>query len=108
MLTSISNVPGSLYEVLKYFWKYEIQITHIESRPSLNNQDFIIYIDFIDNDNSNKVINELKHKEVCKDILLLDPLLVPWFPKHISDLDKVVNKILDGGKDLSSDHPGLR
>ena len=107
MLTSISNVPGSLYEVLKYFWKYEIQITHIESRPALKDTDFIIYIDFIENLNTNKVINELKHKQVCKDVLLLDPLSVPWFPKHISDLDKVVNKVLDGGKDLTSDHPGF-
>ena len=32
ILTEITDEPGSLHELLRYFWKYEIDLTHIESR----------------------------------------------------------------------------
>lgn len=32
ILTEIIDEPGSLHEMLRYFWKYEIDLTHIESR----------------------------------------------------------------------------
>lgn len=34
LLLEISNAPGSLHELLRYFWKYDIDLTHIESRPT--------------------------------------------------------------------------
>jgi phenylalanine-4-hydroxylase len=32
---------------------------------------------------------------------------VQWFPRHISELDLIVDHTLDAGSDLESDHPGF-
>lgn len=40
-------------------------------------------------------------------MLVLDEKSVPWFPRHISELDLVANRILDAGVELQSDHPGF-
>merc|ERR1719427_1917580 len=32
---------------------------------------------------------------------------VPWFPRHISELDRFANQILSYGSELDSDHPGF-
>jgi phenylalanine-4-hydroxylase len=34
-------------------------------------------------------------------------LLVPWFPIHISDLDKFNNETMEYSDDLEIDHPGF-
>ena len=40
-------------------------------------------------------------------MLVLDQKEVPWFPRHITDLDMIANRTLDAGSDLESDHPGF-
>ena len=34
IITEIPNEPGSLHNILGYFWKYDIDMTSIESRPT--------------------------------------------------------------------------
>ena len=37
--------------------------------------------------------------------LYLTHVLVPWFPRKISDLDEFANHILNCGSELEADHP---
>jgi phenylalanine-4-hydroxylase len=110
LLTEISNSPGALHEVLKHFWKNDINLTHIESKPTKTNSEaFNVYIDFAGRVGEKKtdMLLEILASQ-CRNIVLLDLKEVPWFPRHISELDKVANKVLEAGSDLESDHPGFR
>ena len=33
--------------------------------------------------------------------------MTPWFPKCLSDMDAFAERVLEGGEDLSADHPGF-
>lgn len=109
ILTNIADQPGSLLEVLKDFSKNSINLTHIESRPCPKDSDgFHIFIDFdgfVGDNKTDKLLADLKGK--CKDMLVLDERQVPWFPRHISELDALASRCLDAGTDLEADHPGF-
>ena len=109
LLTEIEDTPGALHEILRYFWKYEVNLTHIESRPCPKNQEgFHISIDFhgsIGEERTDKLMRELRTR--CRNMLVLDEREVPWFPRHISELDRIAPRTLDAGADLVSDHPGF-
>jgi len=109
ILAEINDKTGSLHDVLRYFWKYDINITHIESRPSPKGCDcFKFYIDFdgyVGELNTDKFLAELN--KVCRNLLVLDQKEVPWFPRKRDELDVIANRVLDAGKDLESDHPGF-
>lgn len=109
ILTEITDEPGALYDILRYFWKYEINLTHIESRPSPKNTDgFHVYIDFQGfpgEERTDKLMKELSQR--CRNTLVLDERKVPWFPRHISELDRIAPRTLDANSELVADHPGF-
>lgn len=107
ILADITNKPGSLHDILRYFWKYDVNLTRIESRPSRSDGSFMMYIDFEGRTGDKMVDNLLeKIRNQCNNVLVLDNKEVPWFPHHASELDKFANATLDGGSD-QADHPGF-
>lgn len=58
-----------------------------------------MYVDFkgkVGEPNTDALISALKKK--CRHTLVLDSKEVPWFPRHISQLDLIANRTLDAGK----------
>eukprot|EP00945_MAST-04E_sp_MAST-4E-sp1_P002624 g2624.t1 len=101
--------PGALENALRIFWKHNVNMTRIESKPSpksTTKYDFIV--DFEGTRKDFPTIELLKdlNKE-CVRVQLMDAKTVPWFPQTLSDLDYCVQETLDAGADLESDHPGF-
>ncbi len=46
-------------------------------------------------------------RESTLKLLVLDDRRVPWFPRHVAELDRIANNTLEAGSDLESDHPGF-
>ena len=120
VLMELMDCVGILQDVMKYFWKYDINVSRIESRPvqaqthygaAMNvghHAKFNFYMDFdgsLEDDNVKKLLQDLG--PLTDKLLLLDEKDVHWFPRHISELDLILNCTLDAGVDLESDHPGF-
>eukprot|EP00611_Tribonema_gayanum_P017937 TRINITY_DN3093_c0_g1_i1.p1 TRINITY_DN3093_c0_g1~~TRINITY_DN3093_c0_g1_i1.p1 ORF type:complete len:479 (-),score=127.22 TRINITY_DN3093_c0_g1_i1:809-2245(-) len=105
----VRDAPGALYEVLRFFWKHDVNITRIESRPTPRDEaSFNFFVDFNGrrgDPNVDQLLVALK--EHTERIYVLDDMEVPWFPRHVSDLDHIADRTLDAGIDLQSDHPGF-
>eukprot|EP00605_Chrysophyceae_sp_TOSAG23-4_P002703 GSChrysophyteH1.ASY1.ANO1.2981.1 assembled CDS len=109
VLCELPDKPGALFVLLSFFWKHEVQLTAIESRPVTgSDQTMTIQMSFAGSREDpiiQKLVTDMSKK--CRSILVLDEKVVPWFPRHISDLDLIANRTLDAGGDLESDHPGF-
>jgi len=103
---------GTLAETLKVFKKHAVNLTHIESRSSkrLPGYEFMVDVDASTGD-VNGALQEIKSKSDYFQIIsrqYKDNVdAVPWFPRHISDLDRFANQILTYGAELDTDHPGF-
>lgn len=134
VLLALTDRVGVLHDVLRYFWKYNVNICRIESRPlgvrkkststsrniaatasaasadpGKEYRSFDFFVDFegsTDDANVRQLLQDLGG--LTDQLLLLDAKSVHWFPRHISELDRVAHRTLDAGVDLqSTDHPGF-
>jgi hypothetical protein len=116
VLMELTDRVGVLHDVLKYFWKYDISISRIESRPVQSQATswggpkpkFDFFMDFYGQLSDPKVQRLMRDLgPITEKLLVLDEKDVHWFPRHISELDLICHRTLDAGVDLESDHPGF-
>jgi phenylalanine-4-hydroxylase len=123
VLLALTDRVGALHDVLRYFWKHNVNICRIESRPVYSrNRDvnssagataqqrrFDFFVDFEGSShdaNVRQLLDDLRG--LTDQLLLLDAKSVHWFPRHISELDRIAHRTLDAGIDLeAADHPGF-
>lgn len=113
LLMELSDRIGVLSDVLRYFWKNDVNISRIESRPvqvseDLGHPKFDFFVDFDGSPHDPNVARLLEDLRMWTDkLLILDEKQVHWFPRHVSELDLVANRTLDAGVELEADHPGF-
>lgn len=107
LLIQLEDGPGALEAALHVFSKHGINLTHIESRPSQGST-FDIYVDCEGKRGTPAVDALLTALNVAAlKVFVLDEKNVPWFPRHITELNRIATNVLDAGKDLTADHPGF-
>ena len=110
LLFRTNDKPGALEEVLRIFWKYDINLSRIESRPAKSDSytyDFFVDFNSPQGEGERELLMDDLDK-VCASATLVAPKEVPWFPRHFKELDACVSHTLDAGSDLESDHPGFQ
>lgn len=101
---SLTNKIGMLAGALDILKSHEVNLCHINSTPNTENSEEFHFIVICDN------TGELKEAfaKLKKIAINFEIMSVPWFPKHTSDLDKVVPKTFSCDKELDADHPGFK
>lgn len=107
LLIELTDRPGALESVLHHFSHHGVNLTHIESRPARDGR-FDFYVDCEGRRGEPAIENVIRALESdTLKLLVLDERRVPWFPRHIAELDRIADNTLEAGSDLQSDHPGF-
>lgn len=108
LLIQLQDEPGALESALRPFSEHGVNLTHIESRPARGDTfDFFVDCEGERGDPAIEAVIEALEDAAVR-LLLLDHKKVPWFPRYVSELDRIADHTLDAGTDLQSDHPGFR
>lgn len=107
LLLELKDKPGALAAVLQLFSEARVNLTHIESRPARGDR-FDFFVD-CEGDRDDPAIRRVLEALAAEGVglLLLDRQTVPWFPRHVSELDLIASNTLDAGVALDADHPGF-
>jgi len=107
LLIQLEDAPGALARALECFSRHSVNLTHIESRPA-RGASFDFYVDCEGARGEPAIEAAIREFEAqALKVLVLDDKAVPWFPRHVSELDLIAAHTLDAGTDLESDHPGF-
>jgi phenylalanine-4-hydroxylase len=108
VLVEVPHRPGALESVLRILSDFDVNLSHIESRPASEGA-FDIFLDCETERGDPRVpplLDALRQKTLR--ILVLDGREVPWFPRHVSELDRISTHTLEAGVELEADHPGFQ
>ncbi len=108
IMFTVSDTAGSLQKALSAFSTYGVNMTRLESKPSLRTTDYEFHVDFEGTPADAKVkalMDEIR-RHVAQ-FAVMESKKVAWFPRRKKDLDIIANEILDAGADLEADHPGF-
>lgn len=116
IIFSLAESAGTLAKALKIFDKFGVNLKHIESRPSKEEDDeydFLIVAEQRQEGLSEALGALEKWAHFIKVLKLGDSsedkfgASVPWFPRKIADLDRFAHQVLTYGDQLDADHPGF-
>ncbi|XP_042870956.1 protein henna-like isoform X1 [Penaeus japonicus] len=112
IIFSMTEEVGALANALKIFQAHNINLLHIESRPSRREAKYEFMVE-CDSSSGNlgsameQVRKQCSYFQVISRDHHNNKDTVPWFPRKISDLDRFANQILSYGDELDADHPGF-
>lgn len=97
---------------MEIFKKHNVNLTRIVSKPekTIDDEKVVMFqADFEgvqDDPNTQNILKELKTE--CKNVQVLGPIEVPWFPTSLYDFDHIGKRILGAGDGIQdTDHPGF-
>lgn len=108
MMFHIADGSGSLQAVLAHFWKHDINLSRIESRPIARSDEYQFFVT-MDGAPGSKKVKDLTDSlnAVASSVQFIGSMSVPWFPRRPSDIDELSQKTMDAGEELDADHPGF-
>ncbi|XP_047472996.1 protein henna-like isoform X1 [Penaeus chinensis] len=112
IIFSMTEEVGALANALKIFQAHNVNLLHIESRPSRREAKYEFMVE-CDSSTGNlgsameQVRKQCSYFQVISRDHHNNKDTVPWFPRKISDLDRFANQILSYGDELDADHPGF-